>query len=1085
MIASSAFRAHAPSLPAANLGQAILALALGWGLPHPAGAATAEPSAIQTTGFRVGELKTDYRINPLGLEARHLRFFWLVHGGDQAAWQVQAASAPERLADGRADLWDSGRQEGVATTQVAYGGKPPASRQRAWWRVRAWDAAGRPSEWSAPASFEMGLLAEAEWREARWIGCDRDFEKPEPAPAEVMGPWIEPPAGQIVQGLFRDVDLPNKPVVRAMAWWGTSRPVGRVAVVVNYDHYTGYKRARLDRIMVPRPHGFMDMAFFLRPGQKNRIELRLEKPLGRFAASVGLHIVFADGTEMTLGSGPEWETRGADAAQAAQSVRVVEAYGGPKLGQVNQFKMTGLPPAWFRHTMEVGRGLKRARLFLCALGQGHTYVNGTPVDDSLMGPPQSDYEELAFYTVHDLTPHLRPGANALAVLLDGGWYHEVGGFGADFSYGRPGLKALVALDYADGRTQWFTSGPGWQWKEGAIRAANIYRGEKVDFRRDHDEWKSPARGSGWQEAQVISPRTPKTMAMDVVPVRRGLELKPIKRWQIGPKTWLFDVGEMIHGWVRFTISEPAGTTVRLRYSEYARDGVMENVPVSHWWCHGVTQGDEIISDGRRRMFEPTFAPKSFRFVEVSGVGRAPEDLAALTVNSDIRPLARFESSDPMLNRLFENGMRTYRNYVIHFICDIPRERDLWGAESIYTEAPATHCVDLAPNHRLMNLLWLTGPMTKEGIPGNIGVGKRLTRATNGYIWSVTPLFISSKMFEHYGDLEPARTYYDKLRFLVLDYPRKHGERDGTIPTPYLLSDHAPVSDVKRNPAKGDLITALTYFEALNRFARLAEALGHPADAAWARQHAEKVRATILSFREAGAFTFGNGTHDSLSLAFRAVTAPAERKALAASLVGYYRANGHQFDGGFMSYEILPQLSHFGYVDDAVKMLLNTTTPGPARSIKEYDATTFWEAYYLDHDFQMHRGLNFVAFAHSIGWMITDLAGIRYQAPRGERVRLTLAPKFATALTHASASVELPSGPARSAWKRAGGALRWDVVVPWNTATLVELPEFSAGQLRINGRPLAEAGARLRSAQPLAFELGGGEWSIALSPESPQ
>ncbi len=1060
---------------------ALLVLFLGWCSLSVVAAASDLSSAVQPARFRVGELKTDYRVNPLGLEARHLRLFWQVSEGDQAAWQVQAASAPEKLADGRADLWDSGRQEGVATTQVAFAGKPLASRQRVWWRVRVWDAGGRQSEWSASSFFEMGLLAEADWRAAQWIGCDRDYEKPQSAPAEVMGPWIEAPAGQAVQGMFRDVDIPNKPLVRAMAWWGTSRPVGKVAVVVDYDHYTGNKRARLDRIMVPRPQGFMDLAFFLRPGQKNRIELRLDKPTARFAASVGLHIVFADGTEMTLGSGPEWQTRGADAALPAGPVRVAEAYGGPKLGHVNQFKMTGLPPAWFRHTVEVERGLKRARLYLCALGQGQAYINGTPVDDGLMGPPQSDYEDLAFYTVQDLTTLLRPGPNALAVLLDGGWYHEVGGFGNDFSYGRPGLKALVALDYADGKTQWFTSGPGWQWKEGAIRAANIYRGEEVDFRRDHEEWKSPARGSGWKAVQEIPPRTPKTMAMDVVPVRRGLELKPVKRWQIGPKTWLFDVGEMIHGWVRFTLSEPAGTTVRLRYTEFARNGVMENVPVSHWWCHGVTQGDQVIADGRARVFEPTFAPKSFRFVEVSGVSRAPEDLVALTVNSDIRPLARFESSDPMLNRLFENGMRTYRNYVVHFICDIPRERDLWGAESIYTEIPATTCLDLAPNHRLMNLLWLTGPMTKQGIPGNIGVGKRLTTATNAYIWSVTPLFIASKMFEHYGDLEPARTFYDKLKLLV-QYPEKTGERDGTVPVPHLLSDHAPISDVKRNPAKGDLITALTYFEALNRFARLADALGHPADAGHARQHAEKVRATILTFREAGAFTFGNGTQDSLALAFDAVTAPAERKALAASLVGYYRANGHQFDGGFMSYEIFPQLSHFGYVDDAVKMLVNTTPPGPARSIKEYDATTFWEAYYLDHDFQMHRGLNFVAFAHSIGWMITDLAGIRYHAPRGERVRLTLAPKFATALTHASASVELPSGTARSAWKREGGAIRWDVAVPWNTATTVELPEFSVGQLRINGRSLAEAGARLRAAPPLAFELGGGEWSIALSQE---
>jgi alpha-L-rhamnosidase len=697
------------------------------------------------------------------------------------------------------------------------------------------------------------------------------------------------------------------------------------------------------------------------------------------------------------------------------------------------------------------------------------------VDDTLLSPPQSDYEEWAFYTTQDITKLLQPGANALAVLLDAGWFHQVGGFGAGFSYGRPGLKALVALDYANGKTEWHTTGSGWQWKEGAIRSANIYRGERVDFRKDHDEWKSPEAGSGWKQAQVIPPVSPKTIAMDLNPIRRGQQLKPVKHWQIGPKTWLFDVGEMVHGWVRFAINEPAGVTVRLRYSEYARDGVMENVPASHWWCHGVTQSDEVIADGKPRVFEPTFTPKSFRFVEVSGLSKLPEDLVAFTVHSDARPLATFESSDPMLNRLFANGMRTWRNYVNHFIVDIPRERCVWGAESIYSEIPATYCYDLAPNHRLMNRVWLTGVMTREGIPGNIGVGKRLSTATSGYIWSVSPLFIASKLFEHYGDLEPARSYYDKLRFLVLEYPMKHSERDGTIPTPHQLADHAPISDVKRNPAKGDLITAMVYFEALNRFARIADALGKTDDATRARQHAGKVRATVMTFYDARNHTFGNGTHDSLALAYGVMTDREEQKRLAASLVGYYRANGHQFDGGFMSYEIYPQLSRFGYVDDAVKMLVNTDPPGPARSVKEDDATSFWEAYYREHDFQMNRGLNFIAFAHSIGWMITDLAGIRYApgVPGGEQILLVPEVPRAGKPSHVKATVETPAGTVRSSWSLKDGTFAWEFNVPANVTAEIRIPADDASTVKgVEGlKPLGFQDGAVR------FEAGSGSYSI--------
>lgn len=1035
---------------------------------------------VADNSFTIADLRADYRINPIGIGRSPPNLSWRMEAGGragaaQAAYRIQSAGSCEDLADGKT-LWDSGTVASDASTQIPYGGPALRNGERIWWRVRITDERGEESPWSTPAWFEMGLLGEEDWRGAQWIGCDRRYDGPQYAPRDRMGSWVEPPPGLQAISLFKDIDLPDMAVVSAVAWWGLSKKMGPAAVVANYDAAEGRLRGRLDRIMAPRQHGFIDMAFFLKPGEINRVELRLEKPAHDFAATVGMQIVFADGTEMSLASGKDWRARPVGTGAQPFAVAVAEPYGGPRFGQAVQFADTELAPAWFRGKIEGRAGLKRARLYLSALGQGQSFVNGVPVDETLLGPPQSDYEEWAFYTTQDITALLRPGPNAVSVLLDAGWYHEVGGFGSGFSYGRPGLRALIAMEFADGKTEWFTSGPGWQWKEGAIRSANIYRGERVDFRRDHDEWKEPDAGTGWSPAQVIPPVSPKTIPMDLDPIRRGGQLRPTKHWQIGPKTWLFDVGEMIHGWVRFGMCEPVGATVRLRYSEYARDGVMGNVPASHWWCHGVPQSDEVISDGKRRVFEPTFTPKSFRFVEVSGLTEPPEDLVAFTVHTDARPLATFESSDPMLDRLFANGMRAWRNYVNHFIMDIPRERCLWGAESIYSEVPATYCYDFAANHRLMNRLWLTGAMTPQGIPGNIGVGKRLSTVTSGYIWSVSPLFISSLLLDHYGDIDPARTYYDKLRLLVLEYPIKNGERDGTIPTPHRLADHAPISDVKRNLAKGDLITAMVYYEALNRFARIAEAVGKAGDAARARESAARVRATVLSFYDPEKHTFGNGTHDSLALAYGVMADPREAERLASSLAGHYRANGHQFDGGFMSHEIYPQLSRHGYVDDAVQMLVNTGPPGPARSVKEYDATSFWEAYYLDHDFQMNRGLNFIAFAHPIGWMITDLAGIRYVPgiPSGRRILLVPAVPGAGTPSRVNASLETPAGRAGSAWALKDEGFFWEFTVPANVIAEVRIPAVEA--LAVKGadgmKPLGfKDGVATYEARPGSYSIG--------------
>ncbi|GAA2422918.1 hypothetical protein GCM10010191_38490 [Actinomadura vinacea] len=55
------------------------------------------------------------------------------------------------------------------------------SRDTVAWRVRAWDADRRPSQWSAPATWSMGLLQQGDWGAARWIDYpDRAENQPMP-----------------------------------------------------------------------------------------------------------------------------------------------------------------------------------------------------------------------------------------------------------------------------------------------------------------------------------------------------------------------------------------------------------------------------------------------------------------------------------------------------------------------------------------------------------------------------------------------------------------------------------------------------------------------------------------------------------------------------------------------------------------------------------------------------------------------------------------------------------------------------------------------------------------------------------------
>ncbi len=126
----------------------------------------------QQMELSIRSLHCEYLLNPLGIDQRAPRLSWRVEsphrGQKQTAYRVLVASSREALEADRADLWDSGKVESSKTVQVVYRGKPLASRQACYWKVRVWDKDGKPSSWSEPGRWSMGLQAPSDWQ-AEWI----------------------------------------------------------------------------------------------------------------------------------------------------------------------------------------------------------------------------------------------------------------------------------------------------------------------------------------------------------------------------------------------------------------------------------------------------------------------------------------------------------------------------------------------------------------------------------------------------------------------------------------------------------------------------------------------------------------------------------------------------------------------------------------------------------------------------------------------------------------------------------------------------------------------------------------------------
>ena len=131
-----------------------------WGLVLSAAGASAFAQQAATTTGPV-ELRVDNLKNPLGIDDARPKFSWQLRdaerGAKQTAYQVLVASSPELLAQGRADVWNSGPVASGQSLNVRYDGPALKPSTRYLWCVKLWGAGGKTYAASETAWFETGL----------------------------------------------------------------------------------------------------------------------------------------------------------------------------------------------------------------------------------------------------------------------------------------------------------------------------------------------------------------------------------------------------------------------------------------------------------------------------------------------------------------------------------------------------------------------------------------------------------------------------------------------------------------------------------------------------------------------------------------------------------------------------------------------------------------------------------------------------------------------------------------------------------------------------------------------------------------
>jgi alpha-L-rhamnosidase len=125
----------------------------------------------------VTNLRCENKQNPVGVDVLKPRFSWELRSNQQnilqTAYRILVADDTLLLQMNTGNIWDSKKIASSESIQVKYDGKFLRSAKKYFWKVMVWDNKGNISAWTANASWQMGLLSKADWKNAKWIGYEK------------------------------------------------------------------------------------------------------------------------------------------------------------------------------------------------------------------------------------------------------------------------------------------------------------------------------------------------------------------------------------------------------------------------------------------------------------------------------------------------------------------------------------------------------------------------------------------------------------------------------------------------------------------------------------------------------------------------------------------------------------------------------------------------------------------------------------------------------------------------------------------------------------------------------------------------
>ncbi len=709
-----------------------------------------------------------------------------------------------------------------------------------------------------------------------------------------------------------------------------------------------------------------------------------------------------------------------------------------------------------------------ASLVICGLGVYELFVNGARITRGRLSAYISNPDQLLYYDRYDVTDHIRRGKNTVAVMLGGGMLDCPGGLVWDFDRAPYRSAPKFALRFTMGETSFdageFVAAPT------PTIFNDLRAGEWYDARLYSGDVTAPEYDDGgWRP--VIPAQTPKgtkkcneTVPMRVTDVLTARRVRPgrisilpaleekiprlaVPEDEAATEGILYDFGVNITGVCRLRIrGARPGQKIILQYGEILGDDPSGDADATvreedsgldlrgfHFLPHRYNNRDVYICRGdAEETWEPYFTHHGFRYCLVLGLdgGQAqPDTVTAVVFHTDLARRAEFSCSDPVVNALWDAGIRTDLGNFCHFPTDCPhREKNGWTGDAAVSAEQMLTVLYCEENLREW-LCSLRCAMKENGeLPGiapTAGWGYGLGPAWDGAI-----IEVPYRIWRLRGDTAIIRENADAvvryLRFLW-------GMRTERGLIEYGLGDWCPAGgEVDKPKASVAFTSSVTAMQLCRKAAAMLAAVGMAEESAEIAAAADAFRAAIrreLTDPGTGVTRDRCQTAQAMALCYGVFDASEEKNAFRV-LLDLIGENGGSFDCGILGMRVLFRvLSRFGQTDLALRMITKPDFPSYGYWLA-HGATTFWELFSPIGCEQSSCNHHF--FGDILAWFVRDLAGIRLEYDGGAAV-LRIGPRFPASLSYAEAAVKLTADAdapsVRCRWRREGDAAVLRVGIP--------------------------------------------------------